>query len=125
MTPEERFAERLLPLRKRQGLSQARLADRLSALLGDKVSATAITKIEAGNRAVRLNEAVAAAHVLGVPLAELVAEDEQGLRLIELRRERDWYASQMEEAMRMHAEAQHHFIGVRDAIEELETQDGS
>lgn len=105
-------------------MTQTELAERLSAPLGATLNATAITKIEKGQRAVRLNEAVAAADVLGVPLTMMVAVgDEAGTRLVELRRERDWYNQRSEEALRKHAEAQQHCTRVEDAIRELEHQD--
>lgn len=71
-TPEETFAGRLREQRRAAKLTQAQLADRMSDALGSSVYVTIITKIESGDRTVRLNEAAAAAQVLGVPLASLL-----------------------------------------------------
>ncbi|KAA1426473.1 helix-turn-helix domain-containing protein [Nocardioides antri] len=73
-TPEEVFAARVRSERERQGLSQARVADRMR-LVGVDIDATAITRIERGERRVRLNEAVALAQALQLELQELVMPD--------------------------------------------------
>jgi transcriptional regulator with XRE-family HTH domain len=69
------FARRLRQERERQGMTQAELARRLSELLGASLDASAVTRIEQTTRAVRLDEAVFAAQVLGVPLIALLAEN--------------------------------------------------
>lgn len=69
------FARRLRQERVRLGISQAELARRMAGLLGENVESTRITRIEQGTRAVRLDEAVAAAESLGVPLIALLSED--------------------------------------------------
>lgn len=73
--PGDLFARRLRQERERLGLSQAELARRMSAKLGNNVESTAITRIEQQTRAVRLDEAVIAAECLGVPLLVLLTED--------------------------------------------------
>src|SRR5262245_5874855 len=73
--PGDLFARRLRQERERLGISQAELARRMAVLLGTNVDSTAITRIEQQTRAVRLDEAVAAAEALGVPLITLVSDN--------------------------------------------------
>ncbi|KOT59659.1 Fis family transcriptional regulator, partial [Streptomyces rimosus subsp. rimosus] len=73
--PGDLFVRRLRQERERLGISQAELARRMAALLGVNVDATAITRMEQQTRAVRLDEAVAAAEALGVPLITLVSDN--------------------------------------------------
>jgi transcriptional regulator with XRE-family HTH domain len=71
---EDRFRKRLLSERKRRDWSQAHLAK----LLSDKglpVHATTIAKIEAGDRAVRIEEAVAIADLWDVSLDALLGRN--------------------------------------------------
>jgi transcriptional regulator with XRE-family HTH domain len=67
------FARRLSALRKTAELTQQQLADAMSAS-GNTMHRSAIAKIEAGDRAVSVGEAVQLAGVLGIDLAELVTE---------------------------------------------------
>ncbi|PUB32476.1 helix-turn-helix protein [Promicromonospora sp. AC04] len=73
--PGDLFARALRQTRLRLGISQAELARRMGERLGMNVDNSAITRIEQQTRAVRLDEAVAAAAALGVPLIALVSED--------------------------------------------------
>ncbi|MDX3020156.1 helix-turn-helix domain-containing protein [Streptomyces acidiscabies] len=73
--PGELFARRIRQERERLGISQAELARRMAVLLGMNVDTTAITRIEQQTRAVRLDEGVAAAEALGVPLVTLVSDN--------------------------------------------------
>ncbi|WP_371793127.1 helix-turn-helix transcriptional regulator [Streptomyces sp. NBC_01471] len=73
--PGDLFARRLREERERLGVSQAEVARRMAARLGSNVDATAVTRIEQQTRAVRLDEAVAAAEALGVPLITLVTDN--------------------------------------------------
>ena len=57
------------------GMSQAELARRIAEILGTNIDPSAVTRIEQQLRAVRLDEAVAAARVLDVPLQLLVSDD--------------------------------------------------
>ncbi len=83
----EVFAQRLRAERERAGLSQSELAERVSARLGETFYSTAVTKVEKRDREVKLDEAVALADALGVPLVALMTEpDAIG---IELERARD------------------------------------
>lgn len=103
-TPEELFADRLRELRQAAGMSQAAFADRLSEVLGRAIYPSAITRIEKGDRSVRLDEAVAAARALDVPLGSLVSDkDPVDVELDQLRgrlREQEARAHEAEEEFR-------------------------
>lgn len=73
--PSDIFARRLRAERERQSLSQVELARRMATILGANVDPTAITRIEQQTRAVRLDEAVAMATILEVPLTSLVVDN--------------------------------------------------
>ncbi|MFI9629334.1 helix-turn-helix domain-containing protein [Streptomyces sp. NPDC052042] len=73
--PGDLFARRLRDERKRLQISQHELARRIAAALDTNVDPSTITRIEQQTRTVRLDEAVAAAQALGVPLALLINED--------------------------------------------------
>ena len=73
--PSDVFAQRVRHERTRQKLSQAALASRVSALLGSNLDPTTVTRIEKNERVVRLDEAVAIAQALDVPLSLLVYAD--------------------------------------------------
>jgi transcriptional regulator with XRE-family HTH domain len=73
--PGDIFARRLRQERERRNISQAELARRVAEILGTNVDPSAITRIEQQTRAVRLDEAVAAAEALDMPLALLLSDD--------------------------------------------------
>lgn len=73
--PGDVFARRLRQERERRGFSQAALARRIAEVLGTNIDPSAVTRIEQQTRAVRLDEAVAAAEALDVPLALLLSDD--------------------------------------------------
>lgn len=73
--PSDLFARRLRQERERLSFSQAELARRIAEILGTNVDPSAVTRIEQQTRAVRLDEAVAAAQALEVPLPLLLSED--------------------------------------------------
>lgn len=121
-TPEEMFAHRLREQRKSAKLTQAGLARLLSDLLGTTVNSTAVTKIEKGDRTVRLDEAVAAAQALGVPLATLVSEQTpESARLDELRKELAIQESRAHEAETEFKQAQFAIAQTQQAIDEYAT----
>lgn len=72
--PSDTFARRLRIEREEQGMSQARLARGMAEVLGTNVDPSAVTRIEQQTRAIQLDEAVAIARVLDVPLAALLAD---------------------------------------------------
>jgi transcriptional regulator with XRE-family HTH domain len=67
--PEIAFGRRLRELRTGLGWSQTEVARRMNAL-DHQLHQTAVAKIEAGTRPLRLNEAFDLAEVFGVPLME-------------------------------------------------------
>lgn len=83
------FIRQLRIAREEAGLSQTELARRMSERLPKGIDGTAITRMESGGRMVRLDDAIAAADVLGVPLASLINEPVGALesRMDELRYE--------------------------------------
>lgn len=106
--PSDTFARRLRQERERRGITQAQLADRIAELLGIHLDPTAVTRIEKQERAVRLDEAVAAAKALGLPLAALLEEDmvqrngqEIQQRLIELTEAQQVWERQRQEIQRL------------------------
>lgn len=66
------FAQRLRYLRKAAGRTQKDLADCMTAA-GLTFHQTTVAKIEAGERAASVGEAVQLAAILGAPLADLIA----------------------------------------------------
>ena len=85
--PGATFARRVREERRATGMSQTGLAEQVSARLGTTIDGTAVTRIEKHVRAVKLDEAVAIAEVIGVPLVVLMTEpDAIG---VELERARD------------------------------------
>lgn len=70
------FARRLRENREAAGLSQTELARRLTDRLGTAVPSTAVTKMENDTRSVKIDEAVAIAEVLRVPLLRMLGDDE-------------------------------------------------
>ncbi|MGX1932880.1 helix-turn-helix domain-containing protein [Microbacterium resistens] len=119
----ETFARRVREERHRSGLSQAAVAARLSELVGRTIDHSAVARSEKHDRPVRLDEAVALAEILEVPLAALLrdrtAADEE---LGELRRElsvAEWRSST---ARVDFEEAQDAIRGIQQRIAELEAQ---
>lgn len=76
--PSDLFARRLRAERERAELSQAALARLMAERLGSKIDPSAVTRIEQQTRAVRLDEAVAVAEALDLPLVMLLSEDPAG-----------------------------------------------
>ncbi|QNE18081.1 helix-turn-helix transcriptional regulator [Kribbella qitaiheensis] len=72
--PSDTFARRAREERERQRMSQEKLAKGMSEELGITIYQTAVTRIEQQTRAIQLDEAVAIATVLNVPLAALLSE---------------------------------------------------
>lgn len=83
---EPSFGEAVREARLEFGWSQQRLAERLSSN-GLKLDSTAITRIEKGQRSVRLSEAVTIAAELGIDLNELIARVENPAQVLAQARE--------------------------------------
>lgn len=119
------FARRLREERGRAGLSQDDLAKELSARLGVTIYSTAVTKMEACTRSVKIDEAVAIADILQVPLLRLVGDvgDERYARvrraLHELENAEVLLRAAIEEVERREAEVE----GARARLAELEHRD--
>ena len=117
----ETFARRLVEERQRAGLSQAALAERVTAIIGRSIDPSALARAEKHERAIRLDEAAAIADVLQVPLASMLRDrdaidDEIG----ELRRDLSqdlWRLHRAEEEVQ---QAQDSMSATRRRIAELE-----
>lgn len=120
--PGQMFARRLRQERGRAGFSQAELAKRMGEVFNQKIYASAITRIENCERAVRLDEAVVLAELLHVPLAELLYDSESAEeRIGELERDlslAEWRASQAADELE---QAQREVARTRSLIAELQS----
>ena len=67
---ERQFGERVKALRIERGWSQERLAQQMIAA-GHRWRQNIVTRVEAGDRPIRVNEAATLARILGVPIAAL------------------------------------------------------
>ena len=85
--PERIFAQRLRGCRDELGMTQQQVADRMTRQ-GFSMKQTTIAKIEAGQRPVRINEAVALANILGLQLVDLVGDPVASGEVAELDAER-------------------------------------
>lgn len=115
------FARRLVEERQRVGLSQAALAERVTAIIGRSIDPSALARAEKHERAIRLDEAVAIADVLQVPLASMLRDrDALDGEIGELRRELSqdlWRLHQAEEEVQ---QAQDSMSATRRRIAELQ-----
>lgn len=71
----ETFAGRVRAARESLGMSQAELAQATSEVLGRTIYASAMARIESGDRSVKLDEAVALSRALEVGLPDLLPSD--------------------------------------------------
>lgn len=71
---DKRVADRVRSLREEQGISQAELARQA------KIARSHLSQIESGNNVPSVVTADALARALGVPITQLVAEEEQPVR---------------------------------------------
>lgn len=74
-TPDERLGQELQRIRKALGVTQKRLAEKLSAL-GWDVGATGIAKIETGRRSLRVSELILLADALDIPAQYLIPDSD-------------------------------------------------
>lgn len=120
-TATEAFARRLTEERQRVGLSQAALAARLTAVIGRSIDPSALARAEKHERSIRLDEAVAIADLLQVPLASMLRDREAVDEEIgELRRELSQYAWQIQQAEEEVQRAQDAMAATRRRLAELE-----
>jgi transcriptional regulator with XRE-family HTH domain len=71
---ERRFVELFKQRRMARGMSQAQAASIVRELYGLSMDPTGITRLEGGDRRLRLNEALALALAVGADLASMVGE---------------------------------------------------
>lgn len=74
-----RFAEAMRTERVTKGWSQRKLAEELEAASGLKLDPSAMTRMENGQRELKLNEAVAIARVLKIPIATVLTGKQEQL----------------------------------------------
>lgn len=90
MSPHELFQRTvgaiIRELRTARGLTQAQLADALTHW-GMPTGATAVTRMEQGDRPLKLSEAFAVAEVLNVPVDYLTTGHDRAVRLVLITRE--------------------------------------
>lgn len=72
-TPEEYLGRQVARLRKKRGLTQAELAERLGTY-GHRMHQVTVAKLETGQRPTRVNEAVALSEILEVPVSALIPD---------------------------------------------------
>jgi transcriptional regulator with XRE-family HTH domain len=117
------FARRLLTLRKTAGLTQEQLADRMTRA-GNTMHRSAIAKIEAGDRAVSIGEAVQLAGALGVDLADLASERSRDTEQDRAHRERADVQIRVRslelEVAERHKQLEEHQFLYEHAVEQLE-----
>lgn len=119
--PTDVFARRLREERARAGVSQTTLARRISEVLDYAIDGTAITRIELSQRAVRLDEAVAAAEALAVPLMTLLtATNDVDRRIRALRRDLEQQEERAKAAESEFQQALSAIAHIRQEIEQLE-----
>ena len=121
----EIFARRLNEERQRAGLSQAALAARITDMIGRSIDPSAIARAEKHERAIRLDEAVAIADALQVPLTSLLRDrDAIDDEIDELRRDLSLYQWKLSKAEEEAQQAEDSISATRRRIEELEAARG-
>ncbi len=119
------FARRLRQERVAARVSQAELARRISERLGIVVDGSAITRIENQGRSFKLEEAVAAAQALGVPLAVLVSgKSPTEARVDELRRGLELQQNRAAAAEAEFRQAQAAMVAIEQEIDQIEADGG-
>ncbi|WP_432457936.1 helix-turn-helix transcriptional regulator [Cellulomonas iranensis] len=84
-TPESRFAMNLRALREALGINQSEFARRVTEAGLEGFHQTTVSRIEKGERPVRLGEAAIIAQVLGVPVDRMTGEGEDLAALARMR----------------------------------------
>lgn len=120
-TPGATFARRLREVRQARDMTQAELARRLTDLLDVRIDGAVITKIEKGDRGVRLEEAVYSAEILDVPLESLVAGiDPIDARIAGLQRQIEGQSDRANVAMHEYEQATSAVAHLQQEIDRLE-----
>lgn len=121
----ETFARRLTEERQRAGLSQAALAARITDVIGRSMDPSAVARAEKHERAIRLDEAVAIADVLQLPLTLLLRDrDAIDGEMDELRRDLSLYQWRLGQAEQEAQQVQDSISATRRRIAELQTARG-
>lgn len=121
--PDEIFARRLREVRTSRRVSQNELARQLAKRLGTKINGATITKIEKGDRGVRLEEAVYAAEILDVPLDSLVTGIHPiDARIAELQAQIEEQENRAKAAISEHGQATSAVVHLQDEIAQLEAK---
>lgn len=117
----ETFARRMREERQRAGLTQVEVAERLTAMLERPVYDSALARVEKHLRAIRLDEAVAIADVLELPLSALLRDREHvDEEIAQLRQELDeaqWRANETRVVLQR---AEDSVESIRRRLEQLE-----
>lgn len=121
--PSEIFARRMREERTRAGLAQAEIARRITSRLGVTIDGSAVTRIEKRERVVRLDEAVAIAEVLGVPITQLLSDtDPTAERIGELDEELAQHRWRADQSQRELEQARESIAAVEREIAALKAQ---
>ena len=85
---DKEIGQRMRTARERAGMPQQHIASVMTMIHGHRWHQTVVGKVESGERALKLTEAVAVADIIGIPLADLVSEEptrlERNTALVEL-----------------------------------------
>ena len=116
------FARRLRQERVSRGLSQTEFASRLAERLGVATYPTTITKIEKGEREIKLGEAIAIAEILDLPLSALT-DDKSSFddEIASLHQELDEARTHETELYRAHQAAQRRVRSITRRLRALST----
>jgi transcriptional regulator with XRE-family HTH domain len=117
---ERRFVQNMRRLRAARGVSQTELARRVSALGVPGFHQQTVTRIEAGDRPVRLNESTAIAAALGTDLEQMLVDPtpealEASLAEFVSTFVSVWFA-QVGEATEMGRLAHHHEVMISESL---------
>jgi transcriptional regulator with XRE-family HTH domain len=115
--PERILGQRLRGLREEAGLTQEQVAARMRSL-GHHLYQNTIWKIEAGKRPVRVNEAVALANILGIPLDGLLRDPALSAEGSALWTQLQQVAAQRLEAETQRAALKAEFAAVKERLAE-------
>lgn len=131
---DKRFGKVLKEHREHRGWTQPQMAEKLTEHGVQPMHDTTVAKIEAGTRSVRINEAVAIADLLGVPLDALLGrrssrDDETALGWAAIHELRDTAKYRATTVRRMRVElsdavdgvafAGHQFYAITDELSEV------
>jgi transcriptional regulator with XRE-family HTH domain len=108
---ERWFGRSVRERREQLGMSQRELAEKVSLYGHTKMDPTAVTRMEKGQRAVRLGEALTIAGILKMPLAALVAN-----------RTKEGLERRIAEIEERRAAALNHVAGLQAEIEALQAE---